>query len=227
MSIRRTAAALVAGFLLTAVFALPAAAKSAPVTKMTFKLDSHQVTAGEDVTSAVLVQTRSGNQWVAFSGAVLTITVDGLEVGTTTSAVDGLAPVSYTTVEAGEHVMKVVFAGDATHKKAQRAQGFEVSGTAPVPVATAPEAPVLSATAGTALVSLSWTVPADGGSPITGYNVYRGDTTLTEVLLVSALTATTYDDTTALTGSTYFYVVTAVNAVGESVWSNEVSATAL
>jgi len=155
--------------------------------------------------------------------------VDGLEVGTTTSAVDGLAPVSYTTVEAGEHVMKVVFAGDATHKKAQRAQGFEVSGIAPepVPVATAPEAPVASATAGTALVSLSWTVPADGGSPITGYNVYRGDTTLTEVLLVSALTATTYDDTTALTGSTYFYVVTAVNAVGESVWSNEVSATAL
>jgi hypothetical protein len=227
MSIRRTAAALVAGFLLTAVFALPAAAKSAPVTKMTFKLDSHQVTAGEDVTSAVLVQTRSGNQWVAFSGAVLTITVDGLEVGTTTSAVDGLAPVSYTTVEAGEHVMKVVFAGDATHKKAQRAQGFEVSGTVPVPVATVPEAPVLSATAGAALVSLLWTPPADGGSPITGYNVYRGDTTLTEVLLVSALTATTYDDTTALTGSTYFYVVTAVNAVGESVWSNEVSATAL
>jgi len=229
MSIRRTAAALVAGFLLTAVFALPAAAKSAPVTKMTFKLNSHQVAAGEDVTSAVLVQTRSGNQWVAFSGAVLTITVDGLEVGTTTSGVDGLAPVSYTTVEAGEHVMKVVFAGDATHKKAQRAQGFEVSAAAPepVPVATAPDAPVLSATAGTALVSLSWTPPADGGSPITSYSVYRGDTTLTEVLLASALTGATYDDTSALTGSTYFYVITAVNAVGESVWSNEVSATAL
>jgi fibronectin type 3 domain-containing protein len=154
--------------------------------------------------------------------------VDGLEVGTTTSAVDGLAPVSYTTVEAGEHVMKVVFAGDATHKKAQRAQGFEVSGIAPepVPVATAPEAPVASATAGTALVSLSWTVPADGGSPITGYNVYRGDTTLTEVLLVSVPTGTTYADA-ILSGSTYYYVVTAVNAVGESVWSNEVSATAL
>ena len=95
-----------------------------------------------------------------------------------------------------------------------------------MPVATPPEAPVLSATAGTALVSLSWTVPADGGSPITGYNVYRGDTTLTEVLLVSVPTGTTYADA-ILSGSTYYYVVTAVNAVGESVWSNEVSATAL
>jgi predicted phage tail protein len=225
MSIRRMAAALVAGFLLTAVFALPAAAKSAPVTKITFKLDSHQVAAGDDVTSAVFVQTRSGNQWVAFPGAVLTIKVDGLDVGTTTSAADGLAPVSYTAVEAGDHVMKVVFAGDDTHKKAQRAQGFEVS--APAPVATAPDAPVLSATAGTALVSLSWTVPADGGSAITSYNVYRGDTTGTETLLISALTGTTYDDTTAVTGSTYYYVVTAVNAVGESAWSNEASATAL
>jgi fibronectin type 3 domain-containing protein len=33
-------------------------------------------------------------------------------------------------------------------------------------------------------------------------------------------------DASAATGSTYFYVVTAVNAEGESVWSNEVSASA-
>ncbi len=225
MSIRRISSTLVAGVLLAAVFAVPAAAKPAPVTKITFKLDSHQVAAGDQVTSSVLVQTRSGHMWVAFPGAVLSIVVDGVEVGLATAGADGLAPVAYTAAEAGDHVMKVVFAGDETHKKAQRAQGFEVSGS--TPIATAPEAPVLSATAGTALVSLSWTVPADGGSPITGYNVYRGSAALTESLLASGLTGTTYDDATAVTGSTYFYVVTAVNAVGESVWSNEVSATAL
>jgi hypothetical protein len=225
MSIRRIATALVAGVLFAAVFAVPAAAKPTPVTKITFKLDSHQVAAGDQVTSTALVQTRSGNRWAALPGAVLSVRVDGLEVGTTTADVDGLAVVAYTAVEAGDHVMKVVFAGDETHKRAQRAQGFEVSGS--IPVATAPDAPVLSATPGIALVSLSWTVPADGGSPITGYDVYRGDTTGTETLLASGLTGTTYDDTTALTNSTYYYVVTVVNAVGESVWSNEVSATAL
>jgi fibronectin type 3 domain-containing protein len=75
------------------------------------------------------------------------------------------------------------------------------------------------------MVSLAWTVPADGGSPITGYTVYRGDTTGTETSLVALGLVTTYDDASALSGSTYFYVVTAVNAAGASVWSNEVSVT--
>jgi hypothetical protein len=225
VSIRRISTALVAGVLLAAVFVVPAAAKSTSVTKITFKLDAHEVAVGDQVTSSVAVRTRDGNQWVAFPGAVLSILVDGIEVGTATAGADGLAPVAYTAVEAGDHVMKIVFAGDEAHKKAQRAQGFEVSGS--TPVATEPDAPVLSATAGTALASLSWTVPTDGGSPITGYNVYRGSTILTETLLISGVTGTVYEDTTAATGSTYYYVVTAVNAVGESVWSNEVSATAL
>ena len=37
-----------------------------------------------------------------------------------------------------------------------------------------PAAPALSATAGDAAVHLSWTAPSDGGSPITGYKLYRG-----------------------------------------------------
>jgi hypothetical protein len=43
------------------------------------------------------------------------------------------------------------------------------------PQATAPSAPSgLVASAGNGSVMLSWTVPnSDGGSPITGYNVYR------------------------------------------------------
>ncbi|MDQ1484437.1 MAG: hypothetical protein QOJ62_130, partial [Actinomycetota bacterium] len=38
---------------------------------------------------------------------------------------------------------------------------------------TVPGAPVATASAGTSSVQVSWTAPADGGSPITGYNVYR------------------------------------------------------
>jgi hypothetical protein len=72
------------------------------------------------------------------------------------------------------------------------------------------------------MVSLTWSVPSDGGSPITGYNVYRGDGSGTETLLVSGVTDVWYDDASGTVGTTYSYVVSAVNAVGESAWSNEV-----
>lgn len=209
-----------------ALVASPAAAKPAPVTKIKFKLDAHELAAGTDVTGSVNVFTRLGNVWSPFEGATLSLRVDKVEVATLTTDVDGHADVVYSGALEGDHVMKVVFLGDELHKRAQRAQGFSVTGSV-TPVATEPEAPVLSGTAGTATASLTWTVPLDGGSPITGYNVYRGDTAGTETMLVGLGVVTTYDDATALTGSTYYYVVTAVNAVGESVWSNEVAVTAL
>lgn len=209
-----------------ALVASPAAAKPAPVTKIKFKLDAHELAAGTDVTGSVNVFTRLGNVWSPFEGATLSLRVDKVEVATLTTDVDGHADVVYSGALEGDHVMKVVFLGDELHKRAQRAQGFSVTGSV-TPVATAPEAPALSGTAGVATASLTWTVPADGGSAITGYNVYRGATSGTEALLVGLGVVTTYDDTTALTGSTYYYVVTAVNAVGESVWSNEVVVTAL
>jgi titin len=78
---------------------------------------------------------------------------------------------------------------------------------------------VLSATAGNATVALSWTVPADGGSPITAYRVYRGTTPGGEAALpVATLGASTtsYADNGLANGTTYFYVVAAVNAVSET-----------
>ena len=213
---------LVLGIALTMAIALPAVAKPAPVTKIKFKLDSHEVTVGSNVTGTVFVWTRSGNQWLPFAGALLSVRVAGVEVGTVTTDATGFAAVSYLATTEGDYAMKVFFLGDDTHRRAQRAQGFSVTAA----TATAPAAPVLSATAGTAVVSLSWTTPADGGSAITGYNLYRGTVSGGEALLVAGVAGPTYNDTTAVTGTTYYYVVTAVNAVGESVWSNEVLATA-
>ena len=48
----------------------------------------------------------------------------------------------------------------------------------PPPPPTAPGAPNLTAaSAGNASVALGWTAPAsDGGSPITGYEIWRGTT---------------------------------------------------
>ncbi|MDX6310528.1 MAG: phosphatidylinositol-3-phosphatase [Nocardioidaceae bacterium] len=72
--------------------------------------------------------------------------------------------------------------------------------------------------------TLNWTAPSDGGSPITGYKIYRGTTSGGETLLDSPSgTSTTYSDTTAVSGQQYFYQVSAVNAIGEGARSAEQS----
>ena len=62
-------------------------------------------------------------------------------------------------------------------------------------------------------VELAWLEPDNGGSPITGYNVYRGATSGTETFLATVSGAGTnkYFDQTATTNSNWFYRVTALN----------------
>jgi hypothetical protein len=90
--------------------------------------------------------------------------------------------------------------------------------------ATAPAASTLSAAAGKGQVQLSWTAPANGGSPITGYCIYRGLAPGTETLVQTISTGTTYVDAGLSGGTTYWYRVAAVNAAGVGALSNEVSA---
>jgi hypothetical protein len=60
---------------------------------------------------------------------------------------------------------------------------------------------------------------------VTGYNVYRSTTRGAETLVASLGTSTSSTDNTTVYGSTYYYEVTAVNAVGEGPRSNELSVT--
>ncbi|MFX0064831.1 MAG: fibronectin type III domain-containing protein, partial [Candidatus Hermodarchaeota archaeon] len=102
-----------------------------------------------------------------------------------------------------------------------------LSNEATITILTAPTAPQsLLATPGDNFVYLSWSTPSsDGGSTIIRYRVYRG-TSSGNYFFLGVATSTNFNDTTALGGTTYYYVVTAVNAVGESGFSNEVSTTA-
>ncbi len=79
----------------------------------------------------------------------------------------------------------------------------------------------MSATAGDAQVSLSWTAVASA----TSYNVKRATTSGGPYATVATVSATTYTDTGLVNGTTYYYVVSAVNAGGESANSSPVNAT--
>jgi hypothetical protein len=91
-----------------------------------------------------------------------------------------------------------------------------------------PNAPVLTAaTSLTKGVSLSWPAPANNGSAITSYELYRGLTSGSEKAykaIVCSAASCTFADTGVPTGKTAFYKLTAINAVGASPMSNEVSA---
>src|SRR5437660_1780729 len=102
----------------------------------------------------------------------------------------------------------------------------EASATPTAP-ATPPGAPQgLSATAGDATVTLTWSAPSsNGGSPITNYRIYRGTSSNGETLLATIGNVLTYTDTAVTNGVTYYYQVSAVNGAGEGPRSNEASAT--
>src|SRR2546428_681057 len=111
----------------------------------------------------------------------------------------------------------------AVNSVGESLQSNETNATLP-PVPTAPQN--LQATPGNARVSLNWQAPSNnGGSAITGYKIYRSNSTGTETLLATRGNLTSYTDLTVTNGLTYFYKVSALNSIGESPQSNEASAT--
>jgi fibronectin type 3 domain-containing protein len=79
----------------------------------------------------------------------------------------------------------------------------------------------LVATAGVARVILNWSASSGASS----YNVKRSTTSGGPYNTIASPTITSYTDSGLTIGTTYFYVVTAVNAAGESGNSNQASAT--
>ncbi|HLE58286.1 MAG TPA: fibronectin type III domain-containing protein [Candidatus Limnocylindria bacterium] len=74
-------------------------------------------------------------------------------------------------------------------------------------------------------VTLTWSIPlTNGGSPITSYRIYRGTSSGSETLYATVGNVTTYRDRGASNHKIrYYYLVYAVNAVGQSPPSNEAS----
>ena len=77
-------------------------------------------------------------------------------------------------------------------------------------------------------INLSWSPPSsDGNSPITGYKIeVKKDSGSNSTLVADTnSTATTYSHTGLITNSKYTYKVYAINSVGTSTASNEITAT--
>jgi hypothetical protein len=88
----------------------------------------------------------------------------------------------------------------------------------------------LTARGGAGYILLTWDPPSFTGAPdnSTGsliYNVFRGTEPGRESFLVQ-VEGTSYTDSSITPGTTYYYVVTAINPAGSSNLSNEVSAEA-
>jgi uncharacterized protein (DUF1800 family)/fibronectin type 3 domain-containing protein len=99
-----------------------------------------------------------------------------------------------------------------------------LSATATATPGAVPAVPTnLSASAGNAMVTLSWTAVATA----TSYNVYRSTTTNGQAApaFATGLNTPAFVDSPVTNGTAYFYKVTAVNAFGESMRSTEATAT--
>lgn len=92
---------------------------------MRFKLDDHQWDSGATVTGTASLRSGRG-RGEPVEGATLRVLVDGEDVGTATTDAEGKAAISWGPATDGGHVMRVVYDGDDTHKRAKRAQGFQV-----------------------------------------------------------------------------------------------------
>jgi fibronectin type 3 domain-containing protein len=160
--------------------------------------------------------------WSSSSGATSYNVYRGTSSGGETGIATGVTSPSY--VDTGL-TNGTTYYYKVTAVNSYGASGYsnEASAT-PTTGGSAPPAPTgLTATAGNAQVSLSWT--ASTGA--TSYSIYRGTSSGGEggTAIATGITVASYTNTGLTNGTPYYYKVTAVNTYGASGYSNEASAT--
>ena len=179
-----------------------------------------QGASGSSTISTAVTTGSAGTVGFAVSGAPAGATAT-LSPTSVTAGGSSTLSVNAGTVAAGTYTLIVTGTeGTATHSTSVSLTVTTAAGL--------PGPPTLTATrANRRGVQLNWTVPARNGSPISAYRIYRGLASGTEAFLIQRGTgSTSYRDTSTISGTRYFYQITAVNGVGEGSRSNESSAIA-
>ena len=157
--------------------------------------------------------------WTASNGATLYYVKRSTTGGGPYTQISAPSATSYTDTGLTNGI-SYFYVVSAYNSAGQSANSSEVNATPTAP-ATPPAAPAnLQATAGNAQVSLSWTA----SSGATSYHVKRSTTSGSSYMQIAAPGAASYSDTGLTNGTAYYYVVSALNAAGESANSPQATA---
>jgi len=158
--------------------------------------------------------------WTASNGATLYYVRRSTTSGGPYTQISAPSATSYTDTGLTNGT-KYFYVVSAYNSAGQSANSSEVSATPTAP-STPPAVPAnLQAAAGNAQVSLSWTA----SSGATSYHLKRSTTSGSGYTQIAAPAATSYTDTGLTNGIAYFYVVSALNAAGESANSAPATST--
>ena len=180
-----------------------------------------QGTAGTSTISTTVVS-GSGTVSLAASGMP-----SGVTAGFSPTSITANGGISTLTLTVGSSVATGTYPLTVTGTEGSAVHSATVNLTVTA-AAGVPGAPVLTATTNNrGGVQLSWTIPPNNGSLITGYRIYRSTTSGGETSLVSVgASTTTYRDTNTVSRTRYYYQVTAIAGIVEGPRSNEASAKA-
>ncbi|MDR3608514.1 MAG: invasin domain 3-containing protein [Oligoflexia bacterium] len=178
------------------------------------------------------------------SSITVSLTAEDAYGNSNPTGITSVAFTSTNTAGTGSYIGSVTNAGNGVYSQSFQGSlagsvtlGATINGSAvtstPVPATItvyppAPTAPTsLGATGQAGYIALSWTAPSGSFGALT-YSIYRGTISGGESAtpIATALSGTTYNDTTVTVSQIYFYEVVAVGTGGTSPVSNEASATA-
>ncbi|HEV2331382.1 MAG TPA: autotransporter-associated beta strand repeat-containing protein [Verrucomicrobiae bacterium] len=176
--------------------------------------------------SGILGTSFAANDWIQFSNLSVNLAANATYAFGISTSGNGSGP--YTGFEnttaalTGANAL-LVNAGSGAITTVTGFNGVFDLGLSPI---AAPGPPTgVTAMPGNNQVTLSWTAP---GGTVTGYDIYRSTTSNSGYTLLAAgsnISGSPFTDTTAVNGTTYYYVVTSLNGSLQSSYSSQVSGT--